>query len=310
MPVQPEWGEGYLLPSKRPGLDIESQNFQNLRNISNQFVKFEGELTMNWTNQVAIVTGGASGIGAGTVRELAARGANVAIFDINQVTGKVLANELSETGPLCAFYAVDVSNEASCFEAVDRVAETFGHINILVNDAASFISRGLDVTTADWEHSLGVNVRGYSNMVRACYKYMQRDGGGAIVNLASISGYIAQPNRWTYNACKGAILSLTRCQALDLAGAGIRVNSVSPGWILTPEVEKALGDNPQQKLKEWGDYHILRRLGDPVEVARAIAFLCSSDASFITGVDLPVDGGYLAIGPEKHGGTSEFAGSI
>jgi NAD(P)-dependent dehydrogenase (short-subunit alcohol dehydrogenase family) len=133
---------------------------------------------MNWTNQVAIVTGGASGIGAGTVRELAARGASVAIFDINQVAGKDLAYQLRETGARCEFYAVDVSNEASCFEAVDKVAETSGHINILVNDAASFISKGLDVTTEDWEHSLGVNVRGYSNMVRACYKYMQREGGG------------------------------------------------------------------------------------------------------------------------------------
>jgi NAD(P)-dependent dehydrogenase (short-subunit alcohol dehydrogenase family) len=265
---------------------------------------------MNWTNQVAIVTGGASGIGAGTVRELAARGARVAIFDINQLAGNDLAYQLRETGAQSDFYEVDVSNEACCFEAVDKVAETSGHINILVNDAASFISKGLDVTTEDWEHSLGVNVRGYSNMVRACYMYMKRDGGGAIVNLASISGYIAQPNRWTYNACKGAILSLTRCQALDLAGAGIRVNSVSPGWILTPEVEKAFGDNPEQKIKEWGHYHMLRRLGQPVEVARAIAFLCSSDASFITGVDLPVDGGYLAMGPERHGDTSSFSGSM
>lgn len=265
---------------------------------------------MNWTDQVAIVTGGASGIGAGTVRELAARGATVAIFDINQAKGSNLVNELRESGVRCEFYQVDVSKEARCFEAAAQVAENFGHINILVNDAASFVSKGLDVTTEDWEHSLGVNVRGYSNMVRACYKYMQEAGGGAIVNLASISGYIAQPNRWTYNACKGAILSLTRCLALDLAGAGIRVNSVSPGWIVTPEVEKAFGDNPAQKIKEWSEYHILRRLGEPAEVARAIAFLCSSDASFITGVDLPVDGGYLAMGPERHGDTSTFASSM
>jgi NAD(P)-dependent dehydrogenase (short-subunit alcohol dehydrogenase family) len=265
---------------------------------------------MNWTNQVAIVTGGASGIGAGTVREFAGEGVAVALFDINKTGGQTLAHQLRERGLKCEFYEVDVANEAACFAAVEQVAEQFGQVNYLVNDAASFIAKGLDVTTEDWEHVLGVNVRGYSNMVRACYKPMRRAGGGAIVNLASISGYIAQPNRWTYNACKGAILSLTRCQALDLAGVGIRVNSVSPGWILTPEVEKAFGDDQEQKKKEWGNFHMLRRLGQPSEGARAILFLCSQDASFITGVDLPVDGGYLAMGPEGLGEVSGFAGSV
>ena len=114
-----------------------------------------------------------------------------------------------------------------------QVVAVRGRIDCLVNCAVSFLNKGLDVTTADWERSLGVNVRGGANMVQACFEPMRKQGG-AIVNIASISAHIAQPNRWTYNATKGAIVALTKCQALDLAPHNIRVNSVSPGWIWTP----------------------------------------------------------------------------
>jgi NAD(P)-dependent dehydrogenase (short-subunit alcohol dehydrogenase family) len=130
-----------------------------------------------------------------------------------------------------------------------------------------------------------------------------------VVNIASISAHVAQPNRWTYNACKGAIVSLTRCQALDLAPYGIRVNAISPGWIWTPEVAKAAGGEREKWEPVWGRFHMLRRLGEPREVARAVLFLCSPDASFITGVELPVDGGYLGLGSEGLGDTASFAGT-
>ena len=138
---------------------------------------------------------------------------------------------------------------------------------------------------------------------------MKASGGGAIVNVSSISARIAQPDRWTYNSAKGAVQNLTRCMALDLAPYGIRVNSVSPGWIWTREVEKAAGGNRAKWEPVWGDFHILRRLGETVEVAAAILFLLSPDASFITGADLPVDGGYQALGSEGLGNASQFAGS-
>ena len=207
------------------------------------------------------------------------------------------------------FEPVDVSDAAACLAGVRSVIASFKRVDYLVNNAVSFIAKGLDVTTADWERSLGVNVRGYSNMVQACYQVMQQGGGGAVVNLASISGHIAQPQRWTYNASKGAILALTRCQALDLAAYHIRVNVVSPGWIWTPEVARAADGDRARWEPVWGRYHILRRLGEAVEVARAILFLCSDDASFITGAELPVDGGYLALGSEGLGEMSSFAGS-
>ena len=263
---------------------------------------------MNWSNRVAIVTGGASGIGAATVAEFAARGVQVAIFDINAERGEAVAQELRAKGQTVAAYPVDVSDAAACQAAVQQVAAQWQRIDFLVNDAVSFIAKGLDATTAEWERSLGVNVRGYANMVAACHPIMKQTGG-AIVNLASISAHIAQPNRWTYNATKGAIISMTKCQALDLSGDKIRVNAVSPGWIWTPEVQKAANHDRAKWEPIWGRYHMLRRLGEPSEVAKAILFLCSDDASFITATELNVDGGYMGLGSEGLGDSSSFAGS-
>jgi NAD(P)-dependent dehydrogenase (short-subunit alcohol dehydrogenase family) len=264
---------------------------------------------MDWSGRVAIVTGGASGIGAATAREFAAEGAAVAIFDINQDGGQRMVETLQAAGGQALFVHVDVSDAEACRSAVGVVIAQMGRLDFLVNNAVSFIAKGLDVTTADWERSLGVNVRGYANMVQACYAPMRQIGGGAIVNVSSVSAHVAQPNRWTYNACKGAIITLTKCQALDLAPYGIRVNAVSPGWIWTPEVAKAANGDRARWEPIWGRYHMLRRLGEAREVARAILFLCSDDASFITAAELAVDGGYLGMGSEGLGETSAFAGS-
>ena len=264
---------------------------------------------MDWAGRVAMVTGGASGIGAAAACEFAAGGASAVIFDINQAAGEQVVDDLRGNGHAASFWRVDVSDAAACRDAVQQVVAQLGRVDYLVNSAASFIGKGLDVTTADWERSLGVNVRGYANMVQAVHAPMRAAGGGAIVNIASISGHVAQPNRWTYNACKGAILTMTKCMALDLASDKIRANAISPGWIWTPEVAKAANNDRAKWEPVWGRYHMLRRLGEPREVARAILFLCSDDASFITGAELPVDGGYLGLGSEGLGDTSTFAGT-
>lgn len=264
-----------------------------------QIRRFEG--------RVAVVTGGASGIGAATAREFAAEGAAVALLDIDDTAGEATRRAIgNEAGVL--FIHTDVSDPGACGHAVAEILARFGRIDCLVNSAVNFISRGLDVTTADWNAALGVNVQGGANMVQACAIALGRAGRAAVVNVASISGYIAQPDRWTYNACKGAILSLTRCQALDLSAQGIRVNSVSPGWTWTPEVDRAAGGDRARWEPIWGKFHMLRRCAEPREVARAILFLCGDDASFITATDLPVDGGYLAMGSEGLGEASRFAG--
>jgi NAD(P)-dependent dehydrogenase (short-subunit alcohol dehydrogenase family) len=264
---------------------------------------------MNWSGRVAVVTGGASGIGAATVAEFAGLGVQVALLDINADAGQRLAAEHTQAGHTVRPFTVDVADRAACAAAVAEVMAAWGRVDFLVNNAVSFIAKGLDATPADWERSLGVNVQGYANMVTVCHEPIRRTGGGAIVNLASISGHIAQPNRWTYNASKGAIIAMTKCQALDLAADRIRVNAVSPGWIWTPEVAKAAQGDRAKWEPVWGGYHMLRRLGEAQEVARAIRFLCSDDASFITAAELPVDGGYLGLGSEGLGESSAFAGS-
>ncbi len=264
---------------------------------------------MDWSESVAIVTGGASGIGEATAREFAVAGAAAAILDINAVAGEHVAAQLRAEGYRAAFHPLDVSDQEACLRVVEAIAAEWGQVNYLVNSAVSFLTKGLDATTADWERSLGVNVRGSANMAQACYAPMKAAGGGAIVNIASISGHVAQPNRWTYNATKGAIIAMTRCQALDLAPDHIRVNVVSPGWTWTPEVAKAAEGDRARWEPVWGRFSMLRRLGEPREIARAILFLCSDDASFITGAELPVDGGYLGLGSEGLGDASTFAGT-
>jgi NAD(P)-dependent dehydrogenase (short-subunit alcohol dehydrogenase family) len=268
-----------------------------------------GGLLMNWSGRVALVTGGASGIGAATAREFATEGAAVAIFDIDREGGERQATALRSEGYTAHFYMIDVSDAATCREGVMSVIDRLGQVDFLVNNAVSFISKGLGVTPADWNRSLGVNVQGYANMVQACHASLRVTNGTAIVNVASISAHIAQPDRWTYNACKGAIVVMSKCMALDLSLDGIRVNCVSPGWIWTPEVAKAAEDDRERWEPVWGRYHMLRRLGEPREVARAILFLCSDDASFVTGTELMVDGGYSGLGSEGLGDTSTFAGS-
>lgn len=263
---------------------------------------------LSFAGKVAVVTGGASGIGAATVQAFAEAGAAVAIVDINEMKGQAAFEDYRSRGLSVDFLKIDVSDAEACQTAMQQLVASRGRVDCLVNCAVSFLNKGLDVTTADWERSLGVNVRGGANMVQACFEPMRKQGG-AIVNIASISAHIAQPNRWTYNATKGAIVALTKCQALDLAPYHIRVNTVSPGWIWTPEVQKAANDDRAKWEPVWGKYHMLRRIGEPMEVARAILFLCSDDASFITGTELHVDGGYMSLGSEGLGETATFAGT-
>lgn len=264
---------------------------------------------MEWHDRVGVVTGAASGIGAAVAAELASRGVHVIAFDLD-TEGLARGTEaIGAAGGHATPITVDVSDRDAVSAAMATVESAHGRLDCVVNCAGSFIARGVDVTTPDWERVLGVNVRGISNVVQAAVPLLSRSDTPAVVNTASVSAHVAQPSRWTYNATKGAIVTLTKCMAMDLAPQGIRVNVVSPGWIWTPEVSRAAGGDRETWEPVWGRFHLLRRLGEPEEVARAIVFLCSTDASFITGAELAVDGGYLAMGPEGLGDDSSFAGS-
>ncbi|MBM3190287.1 MAG: SDR family oxidoreductase [Chloroflexi bacterium] len=262
-------------------------------------------------DKVAIVTGGASGIGRAIVEELCKEGASVAFSGISTI-GETTAKELGEQGYDVLFVQGDMAEEAFCQRLVSETLARWGKINYLVNNAFSFTAKALDATREDWERIFMVGPVGYATMAALVAEPMRQQGGGAIVNVSSISAFIAQPHRWTYNAAKGAVHNLTKCMALDLAPYGIRVNSISPGWIWTREVYKAAnldGGGREKWDPIWGEYHMLGRCGEPVECAGPTLFLLSDDASFITGTDLAVDGGYQGLGPEGLGKTTVIAGS-
>jgi NAD(P)-dependent dehydrogenase (short-subunit alcohol dehydrogenase family) len=264
-----------------------------------------------FAGKAAIVTGGSNGIGRAVVEELCKEGAKVAFSGVS-TAGQTVAQELAAHGHDVLFVQGDMEDETVCRELVAAALARFGRVDMLVNNAFSFTAKALDAAAFDWRRSYCVGPVGYARMIQNVAKPMQTVGGGAIVNVGSISGHIAQKSRWTYNMAKGAVRQLTKCAALDLAGYGIRVNGVSPAWIWTREVDKAAdmdGGGREKWGPIWGDYHMLRRCGEAVECARPILFLLSDDASFITGTDLPIDGGYLSMGPEGLGQTAVIAGS-
>jgi NAD(P)-dependent dehydrogenase (short-subunit alcohol dehydrogenase family) len=266
-----------------------------------------------FAGKAAIVTGGSSGIGYSVVEELLKEGASVCFTGISEAGFQAEKNLKNAGFANVIFCRGDMVEEEFCREVTEKTANAYGRIDYLINNAFSFLAKGDEAKTADWERSFFVGPVGYARMIQNVKPYMQKQGGGAIVNMSSISAHIAQINRWTYNAAKGAVNQLTKCAALDYAKYNIRVNSVSPGWIWTREVQKAADlDGGGRKKWEpiWGAYHMLERCADPVEVAGPVLFLLSSDASFITGTDLPIDGGYQSMGPEGIGKTTVNAGSF
>ncbi|WP_301115384.1 SDR family oxidoreductase [Pusillimonas sp. (ex Stolz et al. 2005)] len=247
-------------------------------------------------DKVAIVTGGATIIGAAVAASLHAAGARVVIADIDRDGGERVAKDLGEGA---RFIATDITDDAQIEQCVASTVGTYGGVDLLINLACSYVDDGIESTRDDWNQSLSVNVVGAVMMAKACRPHMVARGGGAIVNFSSISAKVAQTGRWLYPVGKAAVAQLTRNMAMDLAGEGIRVNSVSPGWTWSRVMDELTQGNRAKTDKVAAPFHMLGRVGDPEEVANAVVFLCSSQASFITGADLAVDGGYSAMGPEQ-----------
>ncbi len=247
-------------------------------------------------DKVAVVTGGATLIGARVAHAFQQAGTRVMIADINVAGGEAVARELGEG---VAFHPTDITSNTQIEACVAQTLKRFGRIDFLVNVACTYVDAGIESTREDWLASYNVNVVGGVMMLKAVRPHMVARGGGAVVNFTSGSAHIAQTGRWLYPASKAAILQLTRSEALDLARDRIRVNSVSPGWTWCRLMDELTHGNKEKVNQVAGAFHMLGRIGEPDEVARAVLFLCSDEASFITGTDLAVDGGYTAMGPEQ-----------
>jgi NAD(P)-dependent dehydrogenase (short-subunit alcohol dehydrogenase family) len=248
-------------------------------------------------DKVAIVTGAGSGIGQATAELFVEEGAKITAADLNATEGAKTVAAIRERGGTAHFVHADISREADCRRIAEETAATFGRIDIVVNNAAAFVLKGFGATAEDWQRSLGTNIVGSVMVTKYAVEHMKKAGGGAIVNLGSISSFVAQPDFFAYSATKAALVQITRNTAMDLGPHKIRVNCVCPGTILTTASRnhfEKVGLTLAQFDAEEGAKTFLGRIGRAREVAHAILFLVSDEASYITGASLMVDGGYTA----------------
>ena len=250
---------------------------------------------MRLNDKVALVSGGASGMGQSEALIFAREGARVVVADVLETEGRQVADKIKAAGGQATFVKLDVSNEAEWEKVVKATLEGFGKLDVLVNNAG--ISGTFDpdmLSTAAWDRLMDINAKGVFLGMKTVIPVMQRAGVGAIVNISSISGFVGQTGvHMAYNASKGAVRIMTKTAAVQYAKDGIRVNSVHPGMMPPMRSSKTSAD------PVWRDKMIkavpMKRAGRVEEVAHAVLFLASDEASYITGTELVVDGGYLAV---------------
>lgn len=251
---------------------------------------------MKLQDQVAIITGGAQGIGGATARRLAGDGAKVLIADIDEDAAERNAARIRADGGIVAVLRTDISQPDDLRRMVDETVRQFGKLTILVNNAYSALPNGtrgtaLEVTEEAWTYGMNVMLRSLFLGAKYAVPVMQQAGGGSIVNIASVHGMLVAPGKLVYEAGKAAVIAITRQLACDFGPLGIRVNAICPGHIVTERMQaRQWADNPEG-VHFFEQQYPVRRVGRPEDIANAIAFLCSEDASFITGHALPVDGG-------------------
>ena len=247
-------------------------------------------------DKVALVTGGASGIGRATALTFAREGANLVIADMNEEGGQQTVHMITENGGEATFVQVDVSNATEVEAMISKAVDTYGRLDCAHNNAG-ISSGGQRAFTADypeerWHQVIAINLTG----VWLCMKYeipqMLQQGVGAIVNTASVAGLVGLPYASAYVASKHGVVGLTKTAALEYAKQGIRVNCVCPGYIETPMTEQ--GRNDPERMAHMLASEPIGRLGKPAEIAETVAWLCSDAASFVTGHTMTVDGGYVA----------------
>ena len=252
-------------------------------------------MARRFEGKVALVTGGAAGLGLATALVFAREGASVVIADVKEEAGQAAVQKITDTGGKAIFVKTDVSRAEEVKMLIDKTVETFGRLDCAFNNAGI---EGKSASTADcteenWDRVININLKG----LWLCMKYeipqMLKQGGGAIVNMSSVAGLVGFEGMPAYCASKGGVIQLTKTAALEYARNGIRVNAVCPGGIETEMIERVATTSPEMK-QNLINMHPVGRLGRPEEVADVVLWLCSDESSFVTGYPVAIDGGFVA----------------
>lgn len=251
-------------------------------------------MKLYFNGQVVLVTGAGQGNGAAIARAFGDAGAKVAVVDRNRDTAQSVAAQIVSAGGSAAAFQLDVSDAGACAALAGAVQERLGPVNVLVNNAGILIrgAFGEGDSLGDWSRTLAVNLSGPYHMVLAFLEQLKAMRG-CVLNVASIQSFVATPNSAPYTASKGGVAQLTKALASELAPHGIRVNAIAPGFIATPMTQTTLAD--AEKTARLLAHVPMKRPGEAEELAGPALFLCSAQASYVTGAILPVDGGYLSI---------------
>jgi 2-keto-3-deoxy-L-fuconate dehydrogenase len=251
-------------------------------------------------NKVAVITGGGSGIGQAIAKTFGSQGAQVHIVELNEEGGKATAEEIRAAGGEATVHACNVADQAAVISVMEGIVKTAGKLDILVNCAGIAHVGNLENTgEQDFDRVYQVNVKGTYNCMYAVIKQMKAQGGGVILNVASIASSVGIPDRLAYSMSKGAVLTMTLSVAKDYLGANIRCNCVSPARVHTPFVDGFIAKNypgrEAEMFEKLSKTQPIGRMAKPVEVGNLALFLCSDEAGFITGTDYPIDGGFIRL---------------
>ncbi len=248
---------------------------------------------MRLENKVAMISGGARGMGAVEAKLFAKEGAKVIIGDMLEEEGRRVEAEINETGGECVFVPLDVTNEEAWQRAVSLAVSRFGKLDILVNNAGIYRAHDvLETTSAEWDQVMDINAKGVFLGTKYAIPEMRKAGGGSIINISSVAGLVGSKQTTAYTASKGAVRLLTKSTAIQYASEGIRANSIHPGTIETPMTEGLLADAAMREDRM--NRTPMGRLGRPEDVAYGALYLASDEASFVTGSELVIDGGRTA----------------
>src|SRR5437868_894223 len=250
---------------------------------------------ISFENQVALVTGAASGLGLATAKAFAESGASVVLADTNEKAVRSAAEQLSTQGHKTLAIKCDVADDAQVEAMVERTVATFGRLDAAYNNAGvqNVIAEAADASREDFDRVMSINLRGVWSCMKFELRQMLKQGSGAIVNCSSIGGLVGGPKRGTYQASKHGVLGLTKSAALEYAARGIRINAVCPGLIWTPMADQMVAAGQGEALRAMEKSIPMGRVGRPEEIADAVLWLCSEAASYVTGQSISVDGGFI-----------------